>query len=133
MRTGLWPDSADKHLMELDDYFAGNSIDIAMAFVVEVNRKVLAGFLELNVRSFAEGSRNPQVPYIEAWYVRPEYRNNGFGKALIDRAEKWAIDHGFYELASDTDLTNEMSIAVHKHLGYAETERVVCFLKQLVE
>jgi hypothetical protein len=41
------------------------------------------------------------------------------------------LQNGFSELASDTVLNNENGIAMHKHLGFVETERILCFIKKL--
>ncbi len=131
MRAQLWPDSPDGHIGEIEDYFSGASIDIVQAFVLENQEGSLSGFMELNIRNFAEGSRSPKLPYVEAWFIREEYRGKGFGKKLIKRAERWAIERGYSELASDTEITNQKSIAIHKTLGFEETERIVCFLKKL--
>ncbi|MCU7845660.1 MAG: GNAT family N-acetyltransferase [Candidatus Thiodiazotropha sp. (ex Monitilora ramsayi)] len=131
MRSLLWPDSADGHVAEIKEYFSGKSIDIVEAFVVEDEEGALSGFMELNIRNFAEGSRSPRLPYVEAWFVRADYRGRGYGKALMRHAEKWAIERGYQELASDTEIENTKSIAIHKQLGFIETERVVCFLKKL--
>ena len=130
VRTSLWPETADCHGSEIDEYFAGTSIDIVEVLIGEVDSKV-AGFLELNIRNFAEGSRSAQVPYIEAWYVKPEFQGRGYGRELMRHAEDWAREKGFDELASDTEVDNMRSIEMHKHLGFEETERVVCFLKRL--
>lgn len=130
MRTALWPHTEDRHLGEIDAYFAGKSIDIVETFVLEIDSE-LAGFLELNIRNFAEGSRAPRVPYVEAWYVKPDFQHHGHGKQLMLKAEEWAMANGFFELASDTEIGNERSIALHKHLGFKEIDRVVCFLKRL--
>ncbi|MCW8880198.1 MAG: GNAT family N-acetyltransferase [Kangiellaceae bacterium] len=133
LRCLLWPDSKPEHLQEIKDFFDKNSIDIAECFVALTQEDDIIGFIELNIRNFAEGSRNPQVPYIEGWFVNERYQNQGVGKALIKQAEEWAIELGFDELASDTELVNEKSTAIHKHLGFQETERVICFLKTLKE
>ena len=130
MRTDLWPESNDLHVGEIGEYFAGTSIDIVQAYIGEVESGAV-GFLELNIRNFAEGSRSPKVPYVEAWYVKPKYRGNGYGALLMKQAEEWGISQGYSELASDTELDNDRSIAMHKRLGFVETERVVCFLKKL--
>lgn len=130
MRTSLWPDSKDGHLSEIEEYFIGTSIDIKKAYVAEVDG-VIVGFLELNIRNFAEGSRSARVPYVEAWYIKPAHQGKGYGKRLMLQAETWAVSQGCSELASDTDIDNELSISMHKRLGFAETERVVCFLKSL--
>ena len=73
------------------------------------------------------------MPYVEGWFVRDAFRNRGLGTALMQRAEEWARALGHAELASDAELDNAQSIAVHKRLGFEETERVVCFLKRLPE
>ncbi|MES9992821.1 MAG: aminoglycoside 6'-N-acetyltransferase [Candidatus Thiodiazotropha sp.] len=130
MRTSLWPKTDDAHLAEIKAFFDGISIDVEQVYVAIIDETAV-GFIELNIREFAEGSRRPKVPYVEAWYVDSEYRGRGYGKQLMLRAEKWAIDQGFNELASDTEIDNHISIAMHTHLGFKETERVVCFLKQL--
>lgn len=130
MRRALWPAEKEAHEQEIEKFFNQTSIDIENAFIA-CQGETIQGFLELNVRSFAEGSRNSGVPYIEAWFVKPQFRNQGIGKNLIVHAENWAIERGFSEIASDTTLDNTRSIALHKHLGFQETERVVCFLKAL--
>ena len=130
MRTVLWPDTDDDHISEINDYFSGESIDIEKVYVVDIGDNVV-GFMELNVRNFAEGSRKPKVPYVEAWYIEPSHQGKGYGSCLINHAEKWALSLGYSELASDTEVENERSISMHSHLGFKEVERVVCFLKKL--
>lgn len=129
MRTALWPKSSDNHAAEIEDYFRGESIDITQAYIAVAETESV-GFLELNIRSYAEGSRSPRVPYVEAWYVKPEYQGRGYGSQLMRKAEQWAKAQGFSELASDTGIDNHRSIVLHKHLGFVETDRLVCFLKQ---
>ncbi|MEW7993700.1 MAG: GNAT family N-acetyltransferase [gamma proteobacterium symbiont of Clathrolucina costata] len=130
MRTSLWPNTQDNHLSEINEYFSGESIDIDQVYVAVFDQQAV-GFIELNLRNFAEGSRHPLVPYVEAWYVEPEHRGMGYGKALMRQAEEWALAQGCTELASDTEITNHQSIAMHRYLGFEETERIVCFLKKL--
>lgn len=130
MRVALWPDDPAEHAGEIDLFFAGRSRDVVAAFVCE-DAAAPVGFLELNIRNYAEGSDNSRVPYVEGWYVDAEYRGRGVGAALMAQAEAWAKEQGFTELASDCELDNTTSIAAHRALGFEETERVVCFLKQL--
>ncbi len=131
LRTQLWPDSQDQHVKELEAFFAGTSIDIVEALVLVNEAGELCGFMELNIRNFAEGSRCSKVPYVEAWYVKPTYQDAGHGKQFMQLAETWARKLGYSELASDTEIVNKKSIAIHKKLGFTETERIVCFLKKL--
>ena len=129
-RTKLWPWGADTHADEIAEFFAGSSIDIEEVFVVENDAGEVVGFIELNTREFAEGSRHPQVPYVEAWFVEEDHRHRGYGRELMHAAEHWARQNGFSELASDAEITNTRSIELHKLLGFEETERIVCFLKK---
>jgi aminoglycoside 6'-N-acetyltransferase I len=130
MRTALWPETNNSHLAEIKEYFSGKSIDIVQVYIAEV-ASVTIGFMELNIRNFAEDSRHPKVPYVEAWYVKPKYQGRGYGKQLMQKAEQWAISQGYSELASDTEINNHRSISMHKHLGFMESARIVCFLKRL--
>ncbi|MBU2862488.1 GNAT family N-acetyltransferase [Reinekea forsetii] len=132
MRTLLWPDTPDCHVSEIQEYFDGRSPDIVEVLVLDLHGKnQLQGFLELNVRSYAEGSRNRGVPFVEAWYVDEKERNLGWGKKLMEAAEKWSLDKGYSELGSDTELENTESQKAHLALGFKEVERVVCYLKIL--
>ena len=130
-RTKLWPNTDDNHVSEIKAYFDGTSTDIKQAFILDNEYGRSVGFLELNIREFAEGSRHPRVPYVEAWYIDDAFQGQGYGKLLMNVAEKWAKEQGFSEIASDTEVTNIKSIAIHKQLGFRETERVVCFLKEI--
>lgn len=131
LRDALWPDNAHANAAEISEFFAGTSNDILKVFVAEAEDASVAGFIELNLRNFAEGSRRRFVPYVEAWFVRDTARRQGLGHALMQRAEIWACDMGFTELASDTEVWNTRSIALHKAMGFDEVDRVVCFLKRL--
>lgn len=131
MRNTLWSGSLKEHLEEITNYFSGNKIGVVEAFVIERNNGKLGGFIELNLRNYAEGSESLIVPYIEGWYVDLDLRNRGYGKQLIEIAEIWAKKNGFNELASDAEIESFDSIAAHKALGFKEVERIVCFVKQL--
>ena len=58
-------------------------------------------------------------------------RRTGVGAQLLKAAETWAIDHGYREMASDTEIDNEISLKVHQALGFDEVERQICFRKRL--
>ena len=131
MRNFLWPGSLKEHTDEINKYFSNEETDMIEVFVLEKTPGKLGGFIELNVRNYAEGSVSPKVPYVEGWYVDEDLRGRGYGRQLIKAAETWAIENGFNELASDAELQNPDSIAAHKALGFREVERIVCFLKKL--
>jgi len=132
MRNLPWDSSLTEHLVEIERYLSNYEKNIVNIFVLEKNHGRLGGFIELNIRNYAEGSELGVIPYIEGWYVDPDIRNNGHGKQLITMAEDWAIDNGFKELASDTELENITSVAIHKASGFQEVERIVCFIKKII-
>ena len=91
----------------------------------------LAGFVEIGSRSYAEGCETTPVAYVEGWYVDPDARRAGLGARLLKATETWALEHGFSEIASDTELGNDVSRQVHIALGFEEVERQICFKKRL--
>ena len=91
----------------------------------------LAGFVEIGSRTYAEGCASTPVAYLEGWYVDADARRAGIGRSLVQAAETWAVEHGYSEIASDTELTNEISRDAHLALGYEEIERQICFRKRL--
>jgi aminoglycoside 6'-N-acetyltransferase I len=115
---------------EVDGYLASDESQ-KIVLVAARESGLLAGFIEVGTRPYAEGCLTSPVPYIEAWYVDDDVRRQGIGGALFRAAEAWARAEGFTEIASDVQIHNAVSIAAHKALGYEETERLVCFRRSL--
>src|SRR5882762_7653627 len=78
------------------------------------------GFVEVGARPYADGCHTSPVGYIEAWYVDPDARRKGYGRALLAAAESWARSQGYREMASDARLDNHVSYEAHRRAGYAE-------------
>jgi aminoglycoside 6'-N-acetyltransferase I len=129
MRIALWPGSRDDHHVDVRRYFQQPD-GRTRTFVAEDDGR-LVGFLELDQRKYAPGCQSSPVPFIEGWYVDPEARRRGVGRALVKAAEDWARAAGFTEIGSDAESENADSIAAHGALGYMEVERVVCFRRAL--
>jgi aminoglycoside 6'-N-acetyltransferase I len=128
MRRALWPDCADEmHALEMDEQQG----EAAAVLVVDTGSPILGGFVELSVRDRVDGALSERVGYVEGWYVAPELRGQGVGRRLIEAAERWTVAQGLTELASDVELDNEGSLRAHEALGFAETFRVVQFLKRV--
>ena len=100
-------------------------------FLAERDDGSISGFVEVGSRSYADGCETFPVGYIEAWYVDPDVRRGGYGRALFKAAEEGARGQGFTEMGSDALLDNEVSHAAHKRIGYEEVGRVVQFRKTL--
>ncbi len=129
MRQGLWPEAPLEYLdYDLDDKLANPDYAVFVAFDAEGKR---VAFIETGLRDYAEGCETSPVGYIEAWYVDGHLRGQKLGRQLIQVAEQWAREKGCVEMASDTWLDNETSIAAHLKLGYEEAERLVHFVKRL--
>jgi aminoglycoside 6'-N-acetyltransferase I len=91
----------------------------------------LCGFVEASVRPWAVNCEAMPVGYLESWYVDPDRRRQGVGRALVEAAEGWARAHGCRQMASDAELANLLSHQAHARLGYEETARLVLFKKDL--
>jgi aminoglycoside 6'-N-acetyltransferase I len=78
-----------------------------------------------------EGSEAQPVGYIEGWYVDPDMRRRGVGRALVKAAEAWSRALGCRQMASDAKIDNDPSIGAHAALGYREVARAVHFSKDL--
>ena len=129
MRQGLWPEAPLEYLnFDLDDLLANSDAGI---FVASGADGKLIAFIEASLREYGEGCETSPVGYIEAWYVDPHVRGQKLGRDLVHTAEQWAREKGCTEMASDTWLENEASIAAHLKLGYYEVERLVHFVKRL--
>jgi aminoglycoside 6'-N-acetyltransferase I len=100
--------------------------------VAQVGDGVLAGFLEVGLRSSADGCNESRpVGYVEGWYVEENWRRKGVGAKLLRAAEEWARGQGCLEMASDTTIDNLVSQRVHEALGFEVAERSVLYRKTL--
>jgi aminoglycoside 6'-N-acetyltransferase I len=132
MRDALWPDDGSNwHEGEIAQFFSGKlSMPLAVLIAEDETGKPL-GFAELSIRAYAEDCVTDRVAYLEGWYVVPDARRQGVGRALIKAAELWAREQGCSEFGSDAVLDNEISAAAHRALGFTETVQIRCFRKQL--
>lgn len=135
MREALWPKTpAGEHARELTDILEGRPVATLplIILVAEVSDRELAGFLEVDLRSHADGC-NPSRPvgYVEGWYVAANHRDRGIGRRLLAAAEDWARSQGCTEMASDTWVDNDVSQRVHEALGYEVVDRCVHYRKPL--
>jgi aminoglycoside 6'-N-acetyltransferase I len=133
MRAALWPHAhTDWHAREIAQFFAGElKMPLAVPVAVEPHGGV-TGFVELSIRNYAEDCHTDRVAYLEGWYVVPDARRHGVGRALVAASEQWARAQGCTEFGSDAVLDNEISAQAHAALGFTETVQIRCFRKDLV-
>ena len=135
MRAALWPESsAEEHARELAQILSGKPLGILPLgeFVSEAGDGTLIGFIEVSLRSYAEGC-DPTRPvgYVEGWYVVESHRRKGVGADLLRAAENWARSQGCLEMASDAAIDNLASQRAQEALGFEVVERSVNFRKRL--
>ena len=131
LRKQLWEGSTDKeHKAEMLDIYEHTETQLVL--VAETEGEKLVGFLEASIRPFVEDCHSDHVGYLEGWFIEPEYRKHGIGRKLVRGAESWARSKGCEEMASDSELGNDLSLKAHLNLGYEETSRLVHLRKDLV-
>ncbi len=131
LRRALWPDSgAGEHRDEMASLVA--EPDRFAQFMARDSQGLPIGLVEVSLRrDYVPGTDSSPVGFLEGLYVEPAARRHGVARALVVAAEAWAASRGCSELASDTPLDNVLSQRVHQRLGFAESERIVCFHKHL--
>ena len=132
LRHALWPEGSEaEHRDAIDRFFAGDGWEPLAVLLAEDGAGCPVGLAELSIRAYAEGCRSDRVAYLEGWFVVPNARRSGVGRALIAAAEEWGRSQGCTEFASDAQPDNEDSVAAHRALGFAEVGLVRCFRKDL--
>jgi aminoglycoside 6'-N-acetyltransferase I len=131
LRKILWDESTDaEHHAEMTDIIEHTETQLVL--VAEITDGRLAGFLEASIRPFVEDCHTDHVGYLEGWFVESEFRQHGIGRTLVKSAENWARSKGCEEMASDSEIGNDLSLQAHLSLGYEETSRLVHLRKDLV-
>jgi aminoglycoside 6'-N-acetyltransferase I len=129
MRRTLWDDCPDEQqAREMEEILGSDTEEV---FFAERQGGGLCGFLEVALRSRADGCDSTPVGYIEGWYVDEDVRRRGVGRALVEAAESWARSKGCRQMASDAELWNDVSHRAHAALGYDQSARLVLFKKNL--
>jgi aminoglycoside 6'-N-acetyltransferase I len=132
MRLALWPDGTEaEHRGEIERFLGGKAREPLAVLLAESGAGHVVGFAELSIRPCAEGCRSDRVAYLEGWFVEPEARRQGIGRALVAAAEDWARAQGCTEFASDAQADNDVSAAAHRTAGFTDVGLVRCFRKDL--
>jgi aminoglycoside 6'-N-acetyltransferase I len=128
LRLALWPeDNEEGHRRGMADARRrGHFVLLARNLVNTL------GFVEASMRhDYVNGTGGSPVGFLEGLFVVPESRRRGVARALVDRAVAWARERGCIEFASDCLLDNAAAHAVHRAIGFEESERVVYFRRSI--
>lgn len=130
LRMALWPADRAEHVQEMRELCAQPGR--YAQFVAYSSLGEPQGLVEVALRSdYVNGTASSPVGFLEGLYVAPSFRRQGIAAMLVKTAEQWVKEQGCTEMASDALLDNTASHAMHRALGFAETERVVYFRKLL--
>ncbi|MFS0749336.1 aminoglycoside 6'-N-acetyltransferase [Oceanobacillus sp. 1P07AA] len=125
----LWPSHTLEEFYEEMDSLAVD--ENAVIFIAYKSSEAI-GFAQCQLRyDYVEGTNSSPVGYLEGLYVLERYRKSGIARELVKECEHWARRKGCYEFASDCELGNEQSLAMHLHLGFTEANRIICFRKEI--
>ncbi|MFC7686569.1 aminoglycoside 6'-N-acetyltransferase [Ureibacillus sp. GCM10028918] len=126
----LWTENTIEEFMsEMEELLASDRAAVFIAY----EEGIAIGFAQCQLRTdYVEGTESSLVGYLEGLFVKPAYRRKGYAKQLVAHCEQWAKNKGCTEFASDCELHNEESLAVHLNLGFKEVNRIICFTKRLI-
>jgi aminoglycoside 6'-N-acetyltransferase I len=129
LRSALWPKVSEaEHLSGMADAIARRHY---VRLAVTSAGSAL-GLVEASKRvDYVNGTSSSPVAFLEGLYVVPDARRQGVARTLVESVVKWALEEGCTELASDALIDNGTAHAVHRALGFGETERVVYFQRAL--
>lgn len=128
MAAKVWESNAENLFEEFKDFLTAKE---SAVFVCQQNGNII-GFAQCQLRhDYVEGTQTSPVGYLEGIFVEPDFRKQGYGKALVAACEGWAKEQGCTEFASDCPLENALSIQFHLRSGFLEANRIVCFTKHL--
>lgn len=127
----LWP---AHEINDLEKEMKNYIISENSAVFIYYNENIAVGFVQCSLRNdYVEGTKSSPVGYLEGIYVEAEHRKRGIGKKLLIQSEEWAKSKGCSEFASDCELNNTESLKFHLQIGFEETNRIICFKKNLWE
>ncbi len=129
LRILLWPDHEDAHLLEMRQLLEQPH---TLQLLSYNDQQQAIAMLEASIRyEYVNGTQTSPVAFLEGIYVLPEYRRSGVATILVQQVEDWAKQFSCTEFASDAAIDNTISHAMHRALGFQETERVVYFKKKI--
>lgn len=130
LRMVLWPAQRADHLRKMQELCAQPGR--YAQFLAYSSLGEPQGLIEVALRGdVVNGTDSSPVGFLERLYVDPAFRRQGIAAMLVQTAEQWVRKQGCTEMASDALLENTASHAMHRALGFEETERVVYFRKLL--
>ncbi|MBQ6521456.1 MAG: GNAT family N-acetyltransferase [Atopobiaceae bacterium] len=125
----LWPSDEPE---ALEREFISVLDEDEATILVATDRDRLVGFALCRLRhDYVEGTTGSPVGYLEGIYVHEGDRRRHFASEMIGAFEKWARRMGCREVASDCEIGNVESEALHLACDFDEANRIICFVKRI--
>jgi aminoglycoside 6'-N-acetyltransferase I len=132
MRQALWPEITEEEKTRETKAMMAEQSRFFIRIATGADDRS-AGFVEATLRlDYVNGCVTSPVVFLEGIYVEPWARRRGAARLLVDAVASWGRARGCREFASDAFLKDAESHAMHRALGFEETERVVYFRKDLL-
>lgn len=107
----------DPQLYHLSSYYTSNSEKRAYFVVVDDIGKVLGG---IGIDEFPGFERCAEIQKL---YLTEEVQGKGLGKALMETAEKYAVQAGYERLYLETHTNLEAAIHLYEKLGFHKIQK----------
>ena len=125
----MWNDNT---ISELENEFRELIANENAKCFIKYENETAVGFAQCQLRTdYVEGTDSSPVGYLEGIFVVEQYRKLGYAKQLLLECEKWAKEKKCTEFASDCELDNEDSLKFHLAMGFEESNRIICFKKEI--
>ena len=131
MRQALWPELTEEENRSETEAMMTTETRFFVRIAMDGEAGPV-GFAEASLRGdYVNGCVTSPVVFLEGIYVESWARRRAAARLLVDAVGAWGRKLGCREFASDALLENEESHAMHRALGFEETERVVYFRRDL--
>lgn len=126
----MWKSS---NINDLEEELISKIISNESEIFIAYKDDIIVGVAECGLRKdYVEGTKTSPVGYLEGIYVTEDFRGKGIASMLCKYCEKWAVEMGCKEFASDCELSNKESLEFHLAIGFDEVNRIICFTKKLI-
>ncbi|MCH2236242.1 MAG: GNAT family N-acetyltransferase [Crocinitomicaceae bacterium] len=100
-------------------------------YLVEVKNQII-GTATFSIKSdYVEGASQSPTGYLNAIYVKKDFRKQNVAKKLVEKGEKWLLKKGCIEMGSDTWLWNKEAQKFHKNMGFKKKDVLVHYIKKI--
>lgn len=110
-----FPPGISYSLAELRDYIERPR---SRTWVAQTDEGNIVGFITAQLERMGRGARQRMIGHIITIDVLPEYRRQGWGGKLLERAEQWLRERGAQWVILETAVDNRPAHSFYARHGY---------------